>query len=285
MQSSTALRIGKLHTNKLALTGLLVLALIAWLFPFYLLVITSFKSGTEMVSGPLALPKALDFSAYVQAWNLLGLGGQLRNTFVYAFLGSFLALALASIPAYALGKFKIPGGRVIFVVLLSGMMLPQQIVVIPLFDLLASMKLSDTILGLILVHGVYGMPFILLILRGFVENIPSELEDAARVDGASDFGILRHVIFPLVAPGAAISFTLNFMDIWREFFFALVFLNSETNFPISLSMLKVTAPEFFTTWNIPAATAIIAQLPLVILYVFAYRWITEGVFAGAIKGG
>ena len=274
----------QIHIDKLFFTSLLVLLLIIWMFPVALSVMTSLKSDAEMIKGPFAWPERWYFGAYIKAWNLLDLGRLLLNTVLYAIGGSFLANLFAAIPAFALGRFRIPGGKFIFILLLTGIMLPQQTVVIPLWDILNKISLNNTILGLILVHGVYGMPSQLLILRGFIQNIPKELESAARVDGASDFGVFRHIILPLLTPAFAVTFTLNFMGIWKEFFFALILLNDDKLFPVTVGVLKVTTAQYFSSWNLPAATLIIAQLPMIIFFIFAYRWITKGIFAGAIKG-
>jgi ABC-type glycerol-3-phosphate transport system permease component len=284
MVNRAVFQLQRVRLDKLIYTTLISLLLVVWLFPVALSVLTSIKTDAEMIMGPFALPHSLYLGAYIQAWNLLHLGRLLWNTVIYAIGGSLLANIFAAIPAFALGRFRIPGGKFIFILLLTGIMLPQQTVVIPLADILNKIHLSDSILGLILVHGVYGMPSQLLILRGFIENIPRELESAARVDGASDFGIFRYIILPLLVPAFAVTFTLNFMGIWKEFFFALIFLHDDALFPITVGVLKITYAEYFTSWNLPAATLIIAQLPMIILFIFSYRWITKGIFAGAIKG-
>ena len=128
------------------------------------------------------------------------------------------------------------------------------------------------------------MPFVLLILRGFIVGIPVELEDAARVDGASDFQIFRYVIIPLSIPAIAVAFTLNFIMIWKEFFFALILMYDKNNFPVTVGLLQLKGNEYFSSWNLPAAGTIIAQIPILILYILAYRWITKGIYAGAVKG-
>jgi len=274
----------RVRLDKLIYTTLLALLLVVWMYPVALVILTSVKTQRDFVSGPFSLPKVVSFAAYVRAWNDLNIGRELVNTFIYSTFGAILATILAVIPAFALGRFKITGGHFVFILLLTGIMLPQQTVVIPLNDILRKTHLIDSMIGLIIVHGVYGMPSQLLILRGFVENIPKELESAARVDGASDLGVFLHVILPLLTPALAVCFTLNFMGIWKEFFFALVFLSNDALFPITMAGLKVTNNEYFTSWNLPAATFVFAQIPMVILYILAYRWITKGIFAGAIKG-
>lgn len=265
-------------------TLLIAAALAVWSFPVVLTVITALKTDAEVLSGPLALPRHPTLDAFFEVWELLGFRTLLWNSLVLSLGGTFLAIVFAVFPSYALSRFRIPGREIIFLVLLTGMMLPQQTVVIPLYDILRRLNLLDSQLGLILVHGVYGMPFQILILRGFMASLPEELESAARVDGCSDFGVFWHIILPLSTPAIAVAGTLNFLNIWREFFFALVFLSSSASFPVTVGILKITQSQYFSSWNLPAAALLIAQLPTVILYILAYRWIQRGLLAGALKG-
>lgn len=285
MSHSITHRRRRVAPDKAAYTAFLGLLILLWAFPMLLAIMTSFKTNSEMLlKGPLALPSGLSLKAYVKAWDILNFKTLLWNSLLYAFAGTALAVALASLPAYALSRFRIPGGTAIFILLLTGMMLPQQTVVIPLYNVLRRINLLDSQLGLILVHGIYGLPFVLLILRGFMVSIPQELESAARVDGCTDIGVFRYVIMPLVTPAVAVAFALNFINIWKEFFFALIFLSSDANFPITVGILRVTHDQYFSSWNMPAAALVMAQLPAIILYILAYRWIAQGIYTGAVKG-
>ena len=181
-------------------------------------------------------------------------------------------------PAFALSRFEPPGKRYIFALLLTGLMLPQQTVLIPLYDMLRWLHLFDTRIGLIIVHGVYGMPSQILILRGFMTTIPRDIEKAAQIEGATDFQIFTKVILPLAVPGIVVGYTLNFIAIWKEFVFALVFLNSESIFPVTVGMLKLNSDRYISAFNLPSAGLVISQIPIVILFIFAYRWISSGNF-------
>ena len=275
----------RISLSKLVYTFITITLLALWVFPLVLTIFTSVKTNAEMLlAGPLAIPQEPTLKAFARAWDVLNFNVLLGNSLLYAFAGTSLAIILALLPAYALSRFHIPGGGLIFVVLLTGMMLPQQTVVLPLYDVLRKLHLLDSKWGLIMVHGMYGLPLVLLILRGFMVGIPQELESAARIDGCSDVGVFRHVILPLVTPAVAVAFALNFINIWNEFFFALIFLNSAENLPITVGILKVTQDQYFSSWNLPAAALLMAQLPTVILYILAYRWITQGIYSGAVKG-
>ena len=269
---------------KLLATGLALVVALIWLGPVMLTVITSVKSNQDFLAGPFSLPTAPTLAPYVQVWEGLHFSVLMRNSLLYATLGSALAVALALVPAYALSRFPVPGKKWFFGLLLTGLMLPQQTVLIPLYDTLRALDLLDTRVGLIIVHGVYGMPAQILMLRGFMATIPSEVERAAQVEGASDFQVFAKVILPLSVPGILVGYTLNFIAIWKEFVFGLVFLNSESNFPLTVGMLKLNSDRYMAVFNLPAAGLVISQIPIVILFLFAYRKLTSGNFVGAVKG-
>jgi ABC-type glycerol-3-phosphate transport system permease component len=214
----------------------------------------------------------------------MNFGTLLANSLLYATVGSALAVSLALVPAFGLSRMEVPGKKIIFGLLLTGLMLPQQTVLIPLYDTLRAFNLLDTKLGLIIVHGVYGMPAQILILRGFMTTIPREIEKAAYLEGASDFQVFWKVMLPLSLPGILVGYTLNFIAIWKEFVFALVFLNNDVNFPVTVGMLKLNSDRYMAVFNLPAAGLVISQIPIVILFILTYRQLSGGNFVGAVKG-
>jgi raffinose/stachyose/melibiose transport system permease protein len=255
-----------------------------WLGPLALMVMTSIKPNKEFLNGPFALPIAPTFEPYQKVWEGLNFGVLMQNSLLYATTGSALAVLLALVPAFALSRFEIPGKKYVFALLLTGLILPQQTVLIPLYAVLRSLHLLDTRIGLIIVHGVYGMPAQILILRGFMTTIPREIEKAAQIEGATDFQIFTKIILPLSVPGIVVGYTLNFIAIWKEFVFALVFLNSENILPVTVGMLKLNSDRYITAFNLPAAGLVISQIPIVILFILTYRGISSGNFVGSVKG-
>ena len=283
---SNTLKLGRFRLNLLGIIYFVIAItiLIIWLYPLFLTLSTSLKTEIEILQSPLALPKRPSFDAFFKTWELLGFGSLLKNSLIIASGSVFIGMVLSSIPAYAFSRYQIPGGDVIFILLLTGMMLPQQTVIIPLHDILRRLGLLDNLFGLMIVHAAYGMPFNMLVMRGFMANIPKELESAARVDGCSDFGVYRHIILPLTLPAFAVAGTLNFINIWNEFFFAIILLNSQSNYPVTVGMITIQQSRYFSAWNTPAAALIMAQLPTILLYLLAHRYITQGILAGAVKG-
>jgi ABC-type glycerol-3-phosphate transport system permease component len=134
------------------------------------------------------------------------------------------------------------------------------------------------------IHGVYGIPFSILILRGFFAGIPRSLDESARLDGCSDTGVLLRIITPLSGPALATVLVLQFINIWNEFLFAVVLLNNSSNWPVTVGVLPVQLSHYFVSWNLPAAALLVAQLPTLVLYVVAQRFVVRGLTAGAVGG-
>ena len=186
---------------------LFALALAAvFLGPMYLVIITSIKSNKDFLAGPFAWPSSVTLEPYLQVWQELHFGELLGNSLLYASIGAALAVLLGLVPAFALSRFDLPGKTILFGMFLTGLMLPQQTVLIPLYTALRTLHLLDSKIGLIIVHGIYGMPAQILILRGFMTVIPSEIEKAARIEGATDFGVFWKVILPLSLPGIIVGY-------------------------------------------------------------------------------
>lgn len=280
----TALARALRFAPKITATLIMLVLASVWLGPIVLIVMTSIKSNQAFLAGPFALPTAPTLAPYASVWASMNFGTLLANSLLYATAGSALAVALALVPAFALSRMDIPGKKIIFGLLLTGLMLPQQTVLIPLYATLRTLHLLDTRIGLILVHAAYGMPAQILILRGFMTTIPREIEKAAYLEGASDFQVFWKIMLPLSRPGILVGYTLNFIAIWKEFVFALVFLNNESNFPVTVGMLKLNSDRYMSVFNLPAAGLVISQIPIVILFILTYRQLAGGNFVGAVKG-
>ncbi|MBN1315561.1 MAG: carbohydrate ABC transporter permease [Anaerolineales bacterium] len=274
----------KPRISKIFLTLLVTVLVIIWFYPIGLTVITSLKTDTEFQHSPLSLPDNPSLKAFSDIFQMLDFGTMLKNSFILSFGGTALAILLSIFPAYALSRHPIPGRDIIFVILLTGLMVPQQSVVIGLHEQLKALDLLNKLIGVVIVHGVYGIPYVMLILRGYIVGIPKELEMAARVDGCTDWGVLRHIILPCMIPGIAVAGTLNIISIWNELFFSLIFFDSQKLFPVSVGLSILKQGRYFVSWNLPTAAALISQLPTVILYILAYQFIKEGLFSGALKG-
>jgi len=283
MPSVAAADMSALRLPRIVTTGLLLVFAAIFAYPVFLTVITSLKTQDSVIDAPLALPDHVTFDAYSTTWRVLEFGGLLGNSILYAALGAGIALLLAIYPAYTFSRFRFLGARAIFMLLLTTQMLPQETALIPLYDALTRLGLLNTKLGLILIHAAWGMPLQILLLTGFLASQPRELEDAARIDGATEPQILRYIVVPLAAPAMAVGFLLNFVGIWKEFIFAITFLNSDAVYPVTIGLMKFSNSRYFTSFTLPAAAVVLSQIPLILLFVLTHRWLRRGIYAGAVK--
>jgi len=275
-----------IHRRRLArlvATAFVLVFAAAFAYPALLTLITSLKSENAVIDTPLALPTHVTLTAYATTWRVLNFGNLLENSLFYATAGAAIGFVIAVYPAYAFSRFRFVGARAIFILLLTTLMLPQQTALIPLYHALTWLGLLNTRLGLVIIHGAWGMPLQLLVLTGFLTNQPREVEEAARVDGATDLQVLRHIVLPLAAPAMVVGFLLNFIGIWKEFIFAVTFLNSDSLYPLTIGILKFTANQYFASFTLPAAAVVISQLPLIALFLLASRWLVSGIYTGAFK--
>jgi ABC-type glycerol-3-phosphate transport system permease component len=274
----------RVHSRRSAWTLLTFLVAAAFSYPFFLTLMTSLKPENEIIDNPFALPHSISVDAYRTTWDVLHFGTLLENSLLYAGLGALIATMLAIVPAYAFSRLRLVGRRTIFMLLLTTLMLPQQTVLIPLYGLLNDTSTLNSRGGLIAIHAAYGMPLQLLILAGFLASLPRDIEDAAHIDGCGDVSMLRHVVIPLSLPAMAVGFLLNFVGIWKEFIFALTFLSAEKVLPITTGLLKFTNAQYFSSFALPAAAVVLAQIPMLIVFLAANRWMTQGIYAGSVKG-
>lgn len=260
------------------------IVVLVWLYPFWLSLQTSFKSDADIRESPFSPPLPPTLGAYVRAWTTLDMPTLLGNSLLLAAGGALISVAVTFPIAFFIARRRIPFADAIFVFFLVGLMVPQQMVILPLYRIAESIGLAGSLVGLVVIHGVYGIQFCLLILRGFFAGIPRALDESARLDGCSDTGVLLRIIIPLSGPALATVLVLQFINIWNEFLFAVILLNNSSNWPITVGVLPVQLSQYFVSWNLPAAALLVAQLPTLVLYIGAQRWVVRGLTAGAVSG-
>ena len=266
--------------------GLLYLLLIAvaifYLLPVYVVVVTSLKSFAEVSnSTPWDLPQALTVDAYATAFDRLR-----RAFFNSVFLvipGTVLSAFLGSLNGYVLSKWRFRFSNLLFTLLLFGMFIPYQSVLIPVVTVLQKADLYGGLPGLILVHVVYGIPITTLIFRNYYAAIPTEMVEAARVDGSGILGIYRHIILPLSVPAFVVVFIWQFTSIWNEFLFAVTIASDPDQQPITVA-LQGLAGSLLAQYQVQMAGALLTALPPAIVYVALGRYFIRGLLAGALKG-
>jgi multiple sugar transport system permease protein len=254
-------------------------------FPLLWMLSVSFKGPQELVElYPSLIPSDPTLENYRIAFTENGLVRAAFNSFKVAVATSLLTIVMGLPAAYVLARRPGILTRIGLGWILLSQMFPLILIIIPLFLLLQDLHLTDTHAGLVLVYNVWALPFVLWMLFSYVRGIPRELEEAAAIDGATRFQILRGIIAPLLAPGIVVTALFAFITSWNEFFFALVVIQSPELPTLPLRIAQFVGIEGIVRLGPLAASALLATLPSLIIFVFIQRWLTRGLLSGAVKG-
>ena len=254
-------------------------------FPLLWLLSASFKSSGELNSLAVNLvPAAWDFSNYSSALERQNLLPAAGNSLMVSIATMVITVLLSMPMAYALARLKGRLRAAGTVWILTSQVFPSILIIIPLFLVLRSINLNDTLLGLILVYVTFTLPFTLWMLQGYVAAIPVELEEAGEMDGASRITILRTIILPLLAPGLVATAMFTFVSAWNEFFLALGLLQSPELYTLPIALRSFLGAEGQTQLGPLAAGAILATIPSLIIFTILQKKLTGGMLAGAVKG-
>ncbi|WP_322409961.1 carbohydrate ABC transporter permease [Microbacterium invictum] len=270
-------------------TGLMYVALAAYLFflgfPLVWLLSASFKTSGELNSLESGLiPRVWEWGNYVTALERQNLLTAAGNSLLVAVATMVITVILSMPMAYALARLQGRLRAAGTVWILTSQVFPTILIIIPLFLVLRTIQLNDTLLGLILVYVTFTMPFTLWMLQGYVAAIPRELEEAAEVDGAGRLAILRRVVLPLLAPGLVATAMFTFVAAWNEFFLALVLIQSPELYTLPIALRSFLGAEGQTELGPLAAGAILATIPSLIIFAILQKKLTGGMLAGAVKG-
>lgn len=254
------------------------------LFPLYWVMVSSLKTTVELFQTPPTLfPMRLDWTPYItnfvqnqDIWRYMGNSAQIA-------LGTMLlTLVLAAPVAYALARLPIRGKNGFLLALLVVQMFPSIMLALPLFVMFTRIGLVNSLPAVVLAITTRTLPFAALILRPFFLSLPRELEDAAFIDGCTLWGAFYRIILPLSRPGLLTVAALTFLMGWSDFLFPLALISDDSKRPLTLGLYKFIS-EYGTRWNDLMAVAVVAALPIVLVFIFAQRYITSGLVAGAVK--
>ena len=275
---------------RLLIYVVLIAFAIFYLMPIYVLLITGMKSYTEVsLHSMWDLPKTLSFDSFLKAWmgsaaeGFRGLGDNFWNSVQLAIPATILSAMLGSMNGYVLSKWKFRGSNTLFMLLLFGMFIPYQSILIPLVQLLQSIGLYGSIPGLIFVHVVYGIPITTLIFRNYYATVPSELVEAAGMDGAGILGIYRHIMFPISLPGFVVVMIWQFQSIWNDFLFGVIVTSRPSVQPMTVALNNM-AGSYIVQWNVQMAGALLAAIPTLLVFIFLGQYFMRGLLAGSLKG-
>ena len=271
------------RTSKILSRVFIVLCLIVALFPIYWMLCTSLKSDGEIYQKiPTMIPKRFTVEAYSYLLTKTNFLNAIKNSLLVATVVSLLSIAVAYPTAYTLARTKFRGRRVLSKAVLFTYMLPTSVLYIPLYILVARLGLTNTLWGLVLIYPTFTLPYVAWILIPHVQSIPVALEEAAMMDGCSHFMIMYRIIFPLALPGIISTTIFAFAMCWCEYLYALVNLTSATvqTFPLVISSLIYGD---MPPWNQLMAGAIMACIPIIIIYMLASSSLVGGATAGGVK--
>jgi ABC-type glycerol-3-phosphate transport system permease component len=262
----------------LALTLLVVQAVgpVVWMLN------SSVKDQNEFYTNTWGMSRTWLLSNYAEAWSTARVGDFAVNSVTVVLMALAILIVCSTLTAYALARLEFPGRDVIFWVVLATVMIPPDILIIPLFTLLRDLGLLGSHIGLALVYASGGFAFAVILMRGYFLTVPHELEEAAQIDGAGRLRRLWSVILPLCIPGMLIVIVLQSMTYYNDLYLAMVFLRNEANYTIPVGMLgffeqySINWPQFFAGLSI-------VTVPVVVLFTIAQRWFVQGMRAGGVK--
>jgi ABC-type glycerol-3-phosphate transport system permease component len=301
---------------KIGIYCLLILWLIAVVMPMVWVFTNSVRSSQEFIdnpfgppwliygapepSGGMATPWEQVKENYYKAWTKSQFNRFFVNSLIVTGVSLMGVLGVASMAAYVLARFRFRGNKALFLYFLSGMMIPAQLVLVPLFFQFSymsdwgsvltepfgySFKLHDSLTGLITIYIALSLPFTILVLTGFFKSLPGELREAGIMDGCGEYRVFWDVMLPLAKPGLVTAAIFNFLGLWNEYLFALVFISKEANktLPLGLASVSIQA-QYKTDFGLMFAGLVIVLVPTLLVYLLLQRQLTSGITVGALKG-
>lgn len=261
----------------------LILSTFLWFVPILTALITSVRTFDDiLVNGFISLPEKITFENFITAWERGGLNRYLPNSFIITLPSLFLTLLLSSLGAYALARFKFKGNRLLFYTFVAGMLLPFQVLMLPVFRLTDRLGLYDTYWGLIGIHTAFQLGFCTFMLRNYMRTVPGEIIEAARMDGCSELRIWAQIMLPLTLPAIAAIAILEFTWIFNDYLWAIVLLRSDSLKPIAAGLATLQG-QYVTDWPVIVAGALIGTVPTLLVFLFLQRYFIEGLTLGTTK--
>lgn len=252
------------------------------LYPILLMILSSFKTNIQIFKHPFALPTSFQFDSYTSLMEQLPFTDYFINSVLISATAVILILLFGSLASFYIARYQFKWNSFIFFFFLMGMMIPIKLGIIPLFILIKTLNLFDNLWSLILIYTATGLPLSVLILTGFFRTLPRELEEAARIDGSSDVRILFSIVAPLMRPALGTVMIINFIQVWNDFFFPLIFIEDEVKKPLPAGMLTLFS-QYSADWSVLFAGLTLSSIPMILLFLVASQQFMDGLTAGAVK--
>ena len=265
--------------------GILALVGVFALFPIIWTFLTSLKLNEDVVTAQLQyIPKNPTFANYLDLWSRRSFLTLFTNSAIVTVITVTICLVVGASAAYAFSRYRFPGRDSLIITFLLIRMFPMVLMLIPLFIIMRNLNLLNTRIGLALAYTTFLLPIATWMLKGFFDSIPPDLEDAARIDGATRAEAIVRVVLPLAAPGVAATAVLTAIASWNEFLFALMFTTTESSqtWPVGLHLL--VGGEFNLPWGLLSAGGITSIAPIILFFLLAQKSLVRGLMQGAMKG-
>ncbi len=278
--------------RNILLYGILIVVAVYYLVPLYVMVVTSLKGMPEIRVGNIfAPPLEITFAPWVKAWseactglNCDGLSRGFWNSVRITVPSVIVSIAVASVNGYALANWRFKGANLFFTILIFGAFIPYQVMIYPIVIMLREMGLYTKLLGLVIVHSIFGMPILTLLFRNYFTSLPEELFKAARVDGAGFWGIYFRIMMPMSLPIFVVAIILQVTGIWNDFLFGVIYSKPD-NYPMTVQLNNiVNSVQGVKEYNVNMAATILTGLVPLTIYFISGKLFVRGIAAGAVKG-
>lgn len=261
----------------------LVLCAFFFLYPLLMVFVNSFRTNTEIMMNPFGLPSELHLENYQKAWVNGGLGKLIGNSILVTAVSVMGALLFSSVLGFVMSQRDFKYTKALLILFVVGMTVPFQAGIIPLYLQMNKMHLTNNRFGLIIVYVVYYLSYSTYLMYGFMRKIPYEIQEAAIIDGASVFGLYRHIVMPLSKPIVTTVCIFNMMYFWNDMFFSLVMLQEKTKKTLQIGLLSFRG-QYMSDYATMFAGVILVSLPMTVIFFLLQKRFVEGAAAGAVKG-
>lgn len=254
------------------------------ILPMLWVILSSFKTTKEIFASPFALPKVWNFDNYVNAWTTSGIGSFFFNTIIVVFGALFLTMLFGAMSAYVLARFQFPGSRLIYYLMLAGLTFPIFLAIVPLFFVLQSIGLLNTLPGLIITYAAFAFPFTVFFLFSFFKSLSTSIAEAAAIDGAGEWRTFFQVMLPMAKPGLATVAILNFVGLWNQFLLPIALNTDPEKYVLTQGMAQFAAQAGYSVdAGALFAAVVITVIPVLIVYMIFQRQLQGSVSQGTNK--
>ena len=271
--------------RSVVITMNIVAAIVVFLIlsPLLMLMLNSFRETMDIYEKPLRLPEKLYLGNYAKIFQNSGFGRNFSNSMIVTLFTVLLCIVITTLAGYAMSRFKFKGKNLLILWLLASQAFPGILMIIGLFSLLNRYSLQNNPLGLIVLYTTFTIPFCSWLLKGYFDEIPQALEEAAMIDGCTRFQAMRKIIVPMAIPGIVAVGTFAFLLSWNEFFFALVIMRENVNYTLPVFLSRFVGTGGAVEWGALSAGALITALPPIILFLMSQKYLIGGLTRGAVK--